>query len=298
MRNIFTIILLGLFFCPICLQGQTKKKPRPDWVFEQPTPNSNNKTMDYYVGIGYGSTPSEAANRANADALHKAASRIGVKISSEDLHKAEQSGDYLKILTAQFTIRIKYQIYEYEEQISEDYYKVYSLCQAGVSANVIPEWEHYTETFIKINELKSKREQQKKKMNAKALVASTFIPGMGQMMKKQGGSGAAFLLSELAVFGGGTACYFLGQEQVKTMKAVGTSYESYKSAKNMKNIYDIAMYACFGVGAAVHIGNMVHAWRVEDKNPPASAAFIPAIIPVNDYSTPTYAFGAGVQITF
>ena len=129
-------------------------------------------------------------------------------------------------------------------------------------------------------------------------MASAFIPGMGQMLKKQGGSGAAFLISEVALFGGGTACYFLGQEQSKIMKSAGTSYDEYVKAKNTKNTLDIAMYCCFGVGAAVHIANMVHAWFVENKNFPGRIAFVPAIIPVNELSCPSYAMGAGVQIKF
>ena len=133
--------------------------------------------------------------------------------------------------------------------------------------------------------------------NATALVASTFIPGMGQMLKKQGGSGAAFLISELAIFGGGTACYFLGQNQTSIMKTT-SSYEEFKNAKKMKNTYDIAMYSAFGIGAAVHVANMVHAWLVKDKNMPAHISFVPALIPTNEYSAPSYAMGAGVQINF
>ncbi len=144
----------------------------------------------------------------------------------------------------------------------------------------------------------AKEKELQKEASKRAIIASTFIPGMGQMLKKQGGSGTAFLISELALFGGGTACYFLGQNQLKNMKASTTSYEDYKTAKNMKNTLDIAMYACFGVGAAVHIANMVHAWYVKDKNPSIRVAFVPAVIPINEFSNPSYAMGAGVQITF
>lgn len=144
----------------------------------------------------------------------------------------------------------------------------------------------------------SSEKEYRKRTDTNALVASLFIPGMGQMLKKRGGSGAAFLVSEVALFGGGTACYFLGQEQLKTMKAAGTSYNSYKEAKDMKGTLDIAMYTCFGVGIAVHIANMVHAWYVKDKHLPISIAFVPAVIPTNELSTPSFATGAGIQVTF
>ena len=67
----------------------------------------------------------------------------------------------------------------------------------------------------------------------------------------------------------------------------------------MKNTLDIAMYAAFGAGAAIHIANMVHAWYVKDKKIAARRyTFAPAIIPTNEYSQPSYAYGAGVQIKF
>ena len=146
----------------------------------------------------------------------------------------------------------------------------------------------------------AKRAQKREilKSNGRSLVASLFIPGMGQMLKKQGGSGAAFLVTELVLAGGGTACYFLGQEQVKTMKSIGSTYESYQQAKKLKNTYDIAMYTAFGVCGAVHIANMVHAWVVKDKKLLDYYTFVPALIPMNEYSTPSYALGAGVQIKF
>ena len=273
-------------------------RPCPDWVYERPVPKDENKRhLAYYVGIGYGNTLPEATNKANADALKKAISAIGVPVSSKDLYEAEHNGDRLKLLIEQFNIPIDYLPYDYYEQIGNEY-KVYVLCQASLNANYefIP--EPYTETFNKYNTWEQDIYKKNKKANTKAVVASAFIPGMGQMLKGQGGKGSAFLLSELALFGGGTACWYLGQEQVKTMKAADTSYEKYKDAKNMKNTYDIIMYTCFGVGAALHITNMVHAWYVPDKKTTVHTAFAPAIIPTNEYSQPSYAMGAGIQITF
>ncbi|MBR4564747.1 MAG: hypothetical protein IKO26_09885 [Paludibacteraceae bacterium] len=144
----------------------------------------------------------------------------------------------------------------------------------------------------------SREKELKKSSNTRAIVASTFIPGMGQMLKGQGGAGAAFLVSEVVLFGSGTVCYFLGQKQAKIMKSTGTTYEQYTNAKNKKNIMDIAMYSCFGVGAAVHIANMIHAWYVADKHLSANISFAPSIIQINEYSQPAYAYGAGVQIQF
>ena len=57
------------------------------------------------------------------------------------------------------------------------------------------------------------------------------------------------------------------------------------------------MYSCFGVGAAVHIVNMCHAYMVKDlKNP--NLSFAPALIPLNEFSRPAYAAGVGLQYSF
>lgn len=151
----------------------------------------------------------------------------------------------------------------------------------GVSANTI-----------------AKEKEQKKLSNTRAIVASTFIPGLGQMIKGQGGAGAAFLVSELALFGGGTTCYFLGQENLKKMQAYGVSYDDYLAAQKNKQVCDIAMYTCFGLGAAVHITNMVHAWLCPDKHLQSTVSFAPTLIPTNEYSSPSYAMGVGVQYKF
>lgn len=300
-KTVFVLLSLLLLSSSLAqAQLQQSKKPRPDWAFEKPSPSPENvKNFDYYVGVGYGKTLEEATNKAKADALKQAILRIGVQVSSSDLYKAEQDAEYLRILTQQFEIPIRY-LYDHYEPLG-DTYKMMVLCQAAVNSNITPRFEVYVETFNKVG---SKKEENKKiirRSDVKALVASSFIPGMGQMLKKQGGAGAGFLLSELALFGGGTTCYFLGDNQMKIMKATGTTYAEYQQAKNTKNILNIAMWTCFGVGAALHITNMVHAWLVKDKNLPPEIykmSFSPVLIPTNEYSTPNYAMGAGVQITF
>ena len=151
----------------------------------------------------------------------------------------------------------------------------------GVSANTI-----------------AKQKEMRRISNTRAIVASTFIPGLGQMIKGQGGAGAAFLVSEVALFGGGTVSYFLGQKNLKQMQAYGISYDDYLAAQKGKQVSDIAMYTCFGIGAAVHITNMVHAWLCPDKHLQSTVTFAPTIIPTNEFSSPNYAMGVGVQYNF
>lgn len=292
-------VLMALLLFPgfVFAELSKSKKPCPDWVFEKPAPSpENRRTFDYYVGVGYGKNLEEATNKAKADAVKQAILRIGVQVSSSDLYKAEQDAEFLRVLTQQFEIPIKY-LYEYYEPMG-DIYKMQILCQAAINANITPHFEVYVETFNHIKAIAGKDQAKIRLSNTRAITASTFIPGLGQMLKGQGGTGAAFLISEVVLFGGGTTCYFLGQNQAKIMKEKGTTYEQYTNAKKMKNVYDIAMYTAFGIGAVVHIGNMVHAWVVKDKKLAQNITFAPAIIPTNEYSTPSYAMGAGIQIKF
>ena len=285
MKRNYLFILFGLFWGVMAVHAQSARQVRPNWPdWLQVLPVAENSTYEYRVVHGMGTTKEDALATANENILISIRDRLGSAVTMGQNGITRHDDIY--------EIPFNVVCNPYYERL-ETGWIVYLLCQIAKNGIQTPRFEafydcnsyHRWDTF-------------RKKKNTTAIVASTFIPGMGQMLKKQGGSGAAFLISEVALFGGGTACYFLGQEQLKTMKAAGTSYNNYKEAKNMKGTLDIAMYTCFGVGIAVHIANMVHAWYVKDKHLPVNVAFVPAVIPVNEFSTPSYATGAGVQITF
>ena len=310
-------------FCGVTMTTFAQmRKPtfRPDWVWEAPRPG--NATYIYVVEHGEGNTKREALNLAIGRVFQSTANRIGQPISSDEINRAMQEGTDYEVISRKIRVPIN-KVCEFPVQDTlTNSWTMYVLCQVAKTGNITPEFEATDECTKhtrfsnamnrwkrqqdSIADLKKQEEQnvlkaQKKeilKSNGRSLVASLFIPGMGQMLKKQGGSGAAFLITELALAGGGTACYFLGQEQVKTMKSVGNSYESYQRAKKMKSTYDICMYSAFGVCGAVHIANMVHAWVAKDKKLLDYYTFVPALIPMNEFSNPSYALGAGVQIKF
>ncbi len=306
----FMLLLLAIIAGSNDIYAQAKRRPLPDWVFEKP--ERSNITFYYHVERGWGETETEARNAAYTQAFMQVALKLGIPLNTEDISEAVASGTNVKLLSQRFTIPMNVACYTSRRDEDTGGWNYWLLCQ-------IPEmgyadrarFDDFNECFK--HERYDKRQQEKaeaaekrkqdslqivKDRNVTAIVASAFIPGMGQMLKGQYGSGAAFLVSELAIFGGGTACYFLGQEQLKIMKASGTSYTDYQNAKKMKNTLDIAMWTCFGVGAVVHISNMVHAWYVKDKKAAVNMAFAPAIIPTNEFSTPSYAMGAGLQIKF
>lgn len=278
--------------------------PMPDWIMGA-TPEPHNSSYYYKVFDSASPDREEARNQAIKKAFQQAMAFISNTVNSADVYEAIAEGRSLNVISETFSIPI-YFTCEFSKKTPDGKQWVYwILCQIAVRGNVVPQFDtHFAECnshmiWDKKREdcLKGIRDA-RKKANTSAIIASAFIPGTGQMLKGHGGKGAAFLVCELALFGGGTACYFLGQDQAKIMKT-SKSYEEYTNAKNMKNTLDIAMYAAFGAGAAIHIANMVHAWYVKDKKIAARRyTFAPAIIPTNEYTTPSYAYGAGVQIKF
>lgn len=309
MKKLISLLVLCGLFLP-CAAKLTKKPVfRPDWTYKLPTTKST--TYIYVLEKGEGETQREALNQAIGRVFQSTANRIGQFVSTDEIHRAVQSGTDYEVISSKMKIPVN-KVCEFPRQNPEDgTWTVYILCQVAVSGNVRPEFKAFNgcSSHIIYDRQMEKWEQQiqdsiaevqeaVRRSNTRAIVASAFIPGMGQMLKGQGGAGSAFLLSEVALFGGGTACYFLGQEQARIMKT-STSYEDYAVARDTKRTWDIATYCCFGVGAAVHIANMVQAYYAVDKRlQNTNTAFVPALIPTNEYSHPQYAMGAGVQIKF
>lgn len=307
---LYALLAMG-FFGPGVEAQNKKMPPLPDWVFK--LPERNNTTFYYLREKGTGETETEARNAAYTQAFMQVALKLGIPLNTEDISEAVASGTNIRMLSQRFTIPMNVVCYcsRRDMQLGEGW-NYWLLCQVPeIGYADRARFDDFNDCYKHDGykkwqeDLKAQADQRKQdslrvvnRNNAKALVASTFIPGLGQMLKGHGGKGAAFLISEVALFGGGAACYFLGQEQLKTMKSSSVSYEQYTHAKKMKNTYDIAMYTAFGVGAAVHIGNMIHAWVVEDKRNAKNFTFAPAIIPINEYTTPSFAYGAGVQIKF
>ena len=151
---------------------------------------------------------------------------------------------------------------------------------------------------IKIKEQKNLA-QEKGKINGTALAASFFVPGAGQMYKGRAGVGTGILLGELALVGGGVTCYFLGKKQLDVMRGINVEYNDFHSAQKMYNTMRITSYTCYGAAAALYVFNLVNAYMIApDKYKFPNWYCNATVIPVNEFSTPTYAMGATVQIKF
>ncbi len=303
-KRIFLLSLVSFF--SLCAFSMRKPEFRPDWVFSAPKPE--NATYLYTVDHGEGATKREAINQALARVFQSTANRIGSVISTADIAKAINEGTSYEVLAQSMRIPVN-KVCEFPKQNKDDSWTVYILCQVAKNAYVTPDFEPCThctehsfydkrleeyENFVKdsINQIENTAKMLRKKSNARAIAASTFIPGVGQMLKGQGGAGFGFLFGELVLFGGGTACYFIADKQNNLMMQRDISYDDYIKAKNLKKTYNIAMYCCFGAGAALHIVNMCHAYMCADKKLTKTlSAFEPTIIPINEYSQPNYALG-------
>lgn len=289
MKTLKYLIIISLLLTNVntFAKGSEPYKPKelaPDWVHIQLPVRTNTDYFYQIITIEDAISRSDAEDKAERQAYQTAAKNQGIYIDASTMKVSEMEKKIFLHLAC---------TYKEEKEGKIVYYFLYQISESGRKK------PHYDNCDCYSTRLGHEQRKDKiYKSNVRAITVSSFIPGVGQMLKGQGGSGAAFLVSELALFGGGTACYFLGQEQLKTMKATSTSYTEYQNAKKMKNTYDIAMYTAFGVGAAVHIGNMIHAWYVKDKHLMRHFAFVPVIIPTNEYTTPSYAYGAGVQIKF
>ncbi|GEM_PF-2824125 len=309
------IILFSICCVTLCVFGQSNINNRPltpDWVSFSLPDNDTFFFKPISISAKDVKGKFEADQLAQRMAFQAGADYLGYFINTRALNSSiRENGDDMYIdgdADKKISARLVCEYQEPEAKGSSKIVTYWYLYEISKSGRKIAQFDtdfdcsSRRKTIALRDSIENANKQkvllQQRHSNARALAASTFIPGMGQMLKGQEGSGTAFLLSELALFGGGTACYFLGQNRSNIMKATGTTYKQYTNAKQMKNTYDIAMYACFGVGAAVHITNMVHAWIVKDKHLPQNITFAPSIIQTNDFTQPSYAYGAGVQIKF
>lgn len=279
----------------IVMHAQPKPRPIPDWVFERPV--RSNQTFYYHVEKATAETEMEARNAAYTQAFMQAALHLGIPLNTEDISTAIQSGQNVTMLSQRFTIPIHVVCYFSRKQADGSGWTFWILCQIAESGAIEPRFDDFNDCY-KFDKFKHMKDVQadaikakKAKSDTRAIVASTFIPGMGQMLKGQYGAGAGFLLGEVALFGGGTAFYFMADKQNKVMTEIGVSYDDYNNAKNLKNSYNIAMYCCFAAGAALHIVNMCHAYFVVDKKLEPLTAFEPVIIPTYRNAQPSYAVG-------
>ena len=278
MKKILLIIIFAL--SGVAIYGQL-----PDWTRNKPIPS--NYSMDYEIGIGEGTTYQEAQNDAYIDVMRKLISRCRLSVSSEDIMKSVYEGKSLTMINKDFNLPPIREVCSRTIKLQNNKLRVYLLYQVPRDGSVIsPEYEDFKDCD-KISQFS----------NGKALAASFFIPGMGQMIKRRYTEGTFTLIGELALVGGGVGTYFIGKKQLDIIQNRAVEYEAFKSAQNTYNTMRIVSYTCYAAAAALYIFNLYRAYTVTPRIK-RNFAFYPTLIPSNEYTQPTYALGAGMSIKF
>jgi len=303
------LLLLAMIAGNRELYAQTKRRPLPDWVFEKP--QRSNSTFYYHVEKGTGETETEARNAAYTQAFMQVALKLGIPLNTEDISEAVASGTNVKLLSQRFTIPMNVACYTSRRNEEIGGWNYWLLCQ-------IPEvgyadrarFDDFNECFKfeKYEAFQKKKDEEQNKhrqdslrnvrsTNGKALAASVFIPGVGQMYKANYTEGALTLAGEGILIGGGVTMLALSKQQKKIMNdASGTlSYADYTTAKNKYNAFRYTSYGFFGAAAVLYGVNLWRAWACTDKRTNHQMAFYPTLIPEQNGNL---ALGLSMNINF
>ena len=277
MKKILIIFFLILSHCVLYAQ-------LPDWT--RKTPQSHSYQIDFEVGIGVGDTYHDAEKKAYLDIMKKFIDRCGFIVAPDDIIKAVYDGKSYKVGDMDLNKPPLRPVCRAQEILPDKKFRVYLLYQVPRDGSIINPQQYYEEfnDCDKISQFS----------NGKALAASFFIPGSGQMIKRCYTEGSLTLLGELVLVGGGVGTYFIGKKQLDIMNERTVEYEAFNSAQKKYNTMRIISYTCYGVAAALYIFNLYRAYTIAPK-PKRSYAFYPTIIQSDEYNL---AMGVGMSIKF
>lgn len=256
----------------------------PDWTKNKPT--TSDYHMDYEVGIGVGNNYSEAEKNAYLDIMKKLISRCSLSVSTSEIMQAVNDGKLFTTINKDLNLPPIREVCSQTEILPDKKIRVYLLYQVPRDGSIINPQQYYEE-FKDCNKISQFS-------NGKALAASFFIPGAGQMIKRRYAEGTFTLLGELVLVGGGVGTYFIGQKQLDIMKDKKVTYETFTSAQSTYKTMRIVSYSCYGVAAALYIFNLYRAYTATPR-PKRAFTFYPALIPA-DNSTMSY--GVGMAVNF
>lgn len=283
------VILLFLMAAAIISAFAQKSQRRPDWMFKVP-----DDTGAYFYVREQGEpcdTEIDARESAMKRVFRTVSNRTGVRIDQAELERSIQKGGSFEVASRSMDIPIN-KVCEYTVKQSDGSYIVYMLCQvATIAYYKLPKFDYYD-----CDQYKQHNDFMRKK-NVTAIVASAFVPGVGQMTKHHYGEGVGFLLSEAALIGGGVTMLMLSNKQKSILEDASGSvdYNTYMDAKNKYDTYRYVSYGIFGVAAVVYGVNLWRAWVCKYKFK-EMASIYPTVIP--DNSMAGLALGIGVNVNF
>ena len=254
---VFVTLLAGATF------AQNRQQIRPDWLLKKP--EAGNPTYEYVVEHGMGLTEKDALDEAINRVHQYYTRRLGQKIEST------QEGVTLQNET--YTIPFK-KVCEYTEKEKDGTFIVYVLCQVAVRGDMAPIFDE----FYLCNSIGEYKNFMHKK-NVSAMVASVFVPGVGQMVKRHYGSGVLTLLGEVVFVGGAVSSYFIAQNQLSIMNDYNVSIGDFNSAKKNYGICRITNLACLSAAGALYVYSLIRTGTMQYKMKNDHLSFIPALIP-------------------
>lgn len=278
MKKIATIILILLSVQ--CTTAQNTD--RPGWTYN--TPKAGNNTYVYVVERGGGTTVNEAINNALLKVLRTTMMRIGAVVSWEEVNNSLQQGSDWGTVAMKYNIPVN-KVCECVEQKTEKGYRVAVLCQVAKNGAVYPEFDEFTGC----NDVNTYS-------NSAALIKSAFLPGLGQMGKRRGGSGFFTLMGEVVFVGGAVGAYYMANQQLDIMRNFETSFDDYQAAKTDYNMWRTVNIASLSAAGALYVWNLYRAYTIKPKfkKDKKSLSFYPTLLPTeNELSA-----GVGFSLNF
>ena len=274
-KKLFLTALLAL----MTLISFAQEKPR--WIYKKPKPSNN--TYLYVVEAATGSTEREARSQAIARVLFSTAMRLGIPIDVNEINRAVQNGESFEVISSQFNIPIN-KVCEFGES-NKDGYRVYLLCQVAKAGNI-------TVIFVDFNDCYNIVKDHSRDWKA---VGLSLIPGGGWGELYKGHKwGWGIVGSEVALVGGGLACYFIGLHEKSIMDNPNeTINEKELASRRYDNVYDLQPWL-YGGALFIHGLNIIVAYVIDDKNQNHNLTFVPTFMPTNN----TLTVGIGINYKF
>lgn len=270
------VILVFVVMAALSAMAQNKQQIRPDWLLKKP--EAGNSTYEYVVEHGMGLT--------EKDALDEAINRIHQYYTRRLGQKIESTQNGVELQNESYTIPFK-KVCEYTEKEKDGTYIVYVLCQVALRGDIRPNFDEY----LACNSIGEYRNFMHKK-NVSAIVASVFVPGAGQMVKRHYGSGVLTLLGEVVFVGGAVGSYFYAQNQLDIIKDYNVTIEDFNNAKKTYNICRITNIACLSAAGALYVYNLIRTGTMKYKLKNDHLSVTPVVMPAGN------GVASGVNLTF
>lgn len=140
--------------------------------------------------------------------------------------------------------------------------------------------------------------QVKRSANGTAL-AYSIIPGLGLIQKGRTGEGVGYLISDIALIGGGIGLNVYGNQQKKKMNDINSTIDQYRKAKSNYDSAKTGSYICYGAAIGVYVLNLVRSYVASPKpNAPLKWSITAEATPSSIGSSTNLALNVSLCYTF